>query len=384
MAQRRRRAWGSGSIEEIIPGKKYRVRAPARRDPATGKRRQPSRIVNGTRSDAQAALDELRVTAKRSGAVTALTVDRAVERFLREADIAVTTRDDYERVWRLILSPLLGSVRLDQLDTPTIYNTWVEAAGTWSDHRLYRAHTLLSATCREARRWGWMRDNPARGAGPREPRRPEEEAVDSDVLLALVAELAARPDLYVWLTLAAVTGARRSEVVGIQWRDIDWERRALAIRRAVVYTPAAGVVAKDTKTKKPRTVALEQGTLDLLRALYERPGQPIRPTDHVLTLRDGRPWRPDYATRTFGKLRSRVPGAEAVELRQLRHAAGTHLIAAGHSVVDVAARLGHDPKVLLARYAKALPASGRALSVTMEELLSRGRGSPDGGMAQGG
>jgi integrase len=366
-----RRPYRSGSMVELIPGKKYRVIVSARRDPVTGDRRQASRVVNGSKADAQRALDALRLEVSDRADVTSVTVRTAVERMLREADLSPTTLDDYTRVAHSIVIPYLGSVPLAKLTPPVIDEAWKAAAKHHTPHRIVRAHTVLSATCRLCLRWGWMSGtNVAHGAPPKEPPRPQREAVSRSVIEQLAAAVASELDLYVWLRLAIVTGARRGEVLGLQWRDVDWDGQVLTIARSVAYTPASGLVVKSTKTNRVRRVAMLSETLVILAELRDRPGQPNRPTDHILTSGDGAPWRPDYATYRFGKVRATVPGAEKVKLHELRSAAASFLLAAGHDLAVVANRLGHArPSVTLERYARALPESANAAAATMEDIL---------------
>lgn len=52
------------------------------------------------------------------------------------------------------------------------------------------------------------------------------------------------------------------------------------------------------------------------------------------------PWRPDYATRRFERLRARAD-VSGVRLHDLHHFTATEMLAAGHSPVQVAGRLGH-------------------------------------------
>lgn len=368
---RGRRHYGSGSIEELVPGEKYRFRVDRGRDPATGKRRQASTIYHGTATAAARAYPEWAATVSKRRDGSALTVRHAVERMLAEAPLAATTLDDYRRVAASIVVPYLGGVRLEDLDTPTIDEAWQDAAEHNTAHRMSKAHTVISATCRWCIRWGWIRGvNPAHGASPPEPKRPHREAVEQHILEQLLEAVARELDLYVWLRLAIVTGARRGEICGLQWGDIEWDAQRLHIARAVAYTPAAGIHVKAVKTEKPRRVALLDGTLEVLAELHQRDGQPTRPTDHVLTKVDGEPWRPDYCTYLFGKIRRGVAGAEAVKLHELRSAAASHLLAAGHDLRTVADRLGHaQPNVTLNRYARSLPTAARAAAATMEDML---------------
>lgn len=70
-----------------------------------------------------------------------------------------------------------------------------------------------------------------------------------------------------FFTLAIYSGFRRSELLGLEWKDIDWEGRVISVRRTSNYTADKGTYTDTTKTKKSqRTLKFPQGVMDLLRA----------------------------------------------------------------------------------------------------------------------
>ena len=78
-----------------------------------------------------------------------------------------------------------------------------------------------------------------------------------------------------------MTGARRSEVCGLRWSDFDFSERSVLIRRAVVDVGGKSVV-KDTKNRATRTVALDDTTVNLLKAMK------VRAQERLLALGGGR------------------------------------------------------------------------------------------------
>jgi hypothetical protein len=71
--------------------------------------------------------------------------------------------------------------------------------------------------------------------------------------------------LAVYLWLAAVTGARRGELCGLQWSDVDLDSGVLHI--AYSYLVRAGYkLRKDTKTHQDRRLAIDRETIAVLSA----------------------------------------------------------------------------------------------------------------------
>lgn len=380
----KRGEYGGGSKRETPPGSgRWRLVVAAGTDPATGKRRQLSRTFYGTRTEATRALAEFTNEVGHRPQTSSVTVGEMLRAFMREAQLAATTRADYERVIASILEPRLGKMPVHKVTPPVLDRTWSEVGGAGvSAHRIARSHTVLSAAFRQAIRRGWVHTNPARAAPPRSPERPAVRSPGSSTLKALLAAVADDPDLYAWLRLSVVTGARRGEVLGLRWEDVDFDSARLTIRRSVSYTPTSGVTIKGTKTNRERVVALDPQTLEVLRVLQGArrsaasiAGLPFPDAGYVLTFDPAGlvPWRPDLATHRFGRIRSRVPGADKYRLHDLRHAAASLLLAAGHDLRTVADRLGHArPSVTLEIYAATLPESERAAARTMGDLLDGG------------
>lgn len=266
------------------------------------------------------------------------------------------------------------------------YST-MRAAGA-TVHAVRAAHTLLSSALARAVRWGWLPRNPASDASaPAEPRRELEPPSAEDVARALGA---AGGQLATFLVLAATTGARRGELVGLHWRDVELEPQKVAgetvpgaavIRRGVVYTPSTGVVVNEGKTGRRghRVVALDEGTVATLKTHKVQRAEELlglgigwRDDWFVFSSTAGeRPWRPDYASGQWRKLRTELGLAE-VRLHDLRHWMATTMLADGVAPTTVANRLGHTTvATTLDRYAHFVKAADVAPAARLGERLRR-------------
>lgn len=252
----------------------------------------------------------------------------------------------------------------------------------WSVFRLRRLHTLLLAAFKRARRKGWVADNPVAGADvPAEPeavtRVPEPDEVVA--LLAAADEISEAFGLF--CRLSATTGARRGEVCGLQWHDVDSEALELRVRRSVAYTPAAGLVVVDVKSGRRGRRAVALGPLLVARLdayriaqaaeLLERGRRP-GPDGWLFThaARDGEhPWMPDSATAMWAEARH-AAGIGDVRLHDLRHFAGTEIIDAGFTSKQAADRLGHSKVATTEdRYVHGRRARDREIAEHLERRL---------------
>jgi integrase len=180
------------------------------------------------------------------------------------------------------------------------------------------------------------------------------------------------------LRLAATTGARRGELCGLQWHDVDLEHGAVTIHRSVstTTTEAHHVNAGKTGNKGHRVVGLGAATIAALQAhrAHQREhllatGSP-RSVPWVFTHDGVNPWRTDYLTREFIRLRRRI-GIDNIRLHDLRHFVATELLGSGVDIRTVSGRLGHArASTTLDKYAAFLPARDREAADIMEGRLS--------------
>ena len=70
----------------------------------------------------------------------------------------------------------------------------------------------------------------------------------------------------VFFKLAVYTGCRRGELLGLEWKDIDFDEQVIYVHQTSNYTAEKGVYTDGTKTvKSTRTVNMPQAICELLR-----------------------------------------------------------------------------------------------------------------------
>ena len=242
-----------------------------------------------------------------------------------------------------------------------------------------RTHVVVHSALAQAVRWKWLRVNPASNATP--PRVVAPEIVPpapADVvrLLQLLADLDA--PLHAYVRLAATSGARRSQIVGLRWSDIDFEAATVTFVRSVVLGPSGVEVRNTTKAKRTYRIALDAGTLEVLAAHRTRCtdnakvcGVKLSGSAYVFSNEvDGAvPWRPDATSHRFTRVCAKA-GLDGVRLHDLRHYVATRMLSTGADVRTVAGRLGHaNPSVTLNVYAQFLPQSDRRAAEDLAALL---------------
>jgi hypothetical protein len=175
------------------------------------------------------------------------------------------------------------------------------------------------------------------------------------------------PNFATYLSLAASTGARRSQLLGLRWAEIDGRHAAIGFARAYVEGPA-GPVLRATKTHRTYRVAIDDITIQRLirhrrRDEEHAAANGIELPDRAFVFsadRDGStPWLPNRVTKTFLANLSRA-GVGRFRLHDLRHFMATQVLAHGVAVVTVSQRLGHArASTTLNLYGHCIPGADR-------------------------
>jgi integrase len=167
------------------------------------------------------------------------------------------------------------------------------------------------------------------------------------------------PELCLFLRLAVVLGARRGELVGLKWRDVDLDAGEVLIASNVVRVAGRPLLDKDTKTHAKRRIAIGAETVELLRAHRLRQaeaalagGARLPPDAYVFSRAAdaSKPISPDGVSHRLQDLAARI--GVRCRLHDLRHFMVIQLVAGGVAWRTVSGRAGHaDGHMTLGTYA---------------------------------
>ena len=148
--------------------------------------------------------------------------------------------------------------------------------------------------------------------------------------------------------LAASTGMRRGEVLGLRWVDVDLELARVAVRQTRVLAGRQVVTSEPKTSRGRRSIALDPRTVAALRSwraaqLEERLAWGAAWTDSglVFTREDGTPMHPEWLSDAFD-WRIRTTGLPRIRFHDLRHTHASLGLAAGVPVKVMSERLGHS------------------------------------------
>lgn len=261
--------------------------------------------------------------------------------------------------------------------------------GKLNNNSVIRYQAMLSSIFKKGVQWGLINENPCSRA-----EHPKAEEIDVRVLTEeeipkLLDALSDAPPQYSVITqLALLTGARRGEICGLRWSDIDFEKGTLSIKRTVQFIPGEGIVFTSPKTKRSRRcIRIGADCLELLKEYRQHQIQErlrigskwarkvtiengkVVDNDMLFTRWNGEPLDPETVSTWFPRFLEEH-GLPAVHFHSLRHTNASLLIAAHVPITTVSGRLGHaQTSTTLNFYASAIQSADAAAADALEGVI---------------
>lgn len=158
--------------------------------------------------------------------------------------------------------------------------------------------SLISDVLSYAVKMDVLNDNPCRKVTIPKGEKKEKNIYTLEELEQLLTLLETAPLKYrLFFTLLLYTGFRRGEMMGLEWKDIDFENNVISVRRTSNYTKERGIYTDTTKTKSSqRSRKYPQLVFDLLKSYKTEQDEERRKfgskwidSDRIFVQADGRP-----------------------------------------------------------------------------------------------
>ena len=354
-----------------------------------GKRRQRSKGGFATRREAQRFLTDAlaHIDGRTYVEPARTTLGDWCEQWLdvQHSRLRPSTCDSYHDVLHGRVLPELGHVplqsltaaRIDQLYARLLAEGRSDGTGGLSARSVRYTHTILRRVLSDAVRKNLLTRNPTDAADPpsaSEAKAPTMRTWTASEVTRFLEHTATDRLAAAW-RLAASTGMRRGEVLGLHWRDLDLDTGRATVVQTLVAGPRAPRLSKP-KSGRGRSVALDDGTVQALRAHRKAQAAELLALgpayeDHglVFAREDGVPLSPRTFTRHFAD-NARAAGVPVIRLHDLRHTWATLALGQGVHPKVVQERLGHASiAVTLDIYSHAVPAMQEAAAEQVAALF---------------
>jgi len=200
----------------------------------------------------------------------------------------------------------------------------------------------------------------------------EGKTYDEGQLLTLLEKLENEAEpIRCAITLAVCYGLRRSEVCGLRWSDIDFDRGEIYVRNTVTQNGSRIFRDNEPKTKKSRrTLSLAQSTIPYLKQLRESQLKQGLTLDKVCRWPDGREVQPNYITHKSKDVLTKY-GLEPIRFHDYRHTAAS-LMAVESTPKQVQEFLGHNKvSTTFGLYVHTFEADRKHVADRMDSILKK-------------
>ncbi|MBV8983503.1 MAG: site-specific integrase [Acidimicrobiia bacterium] len=339
----------------------------------TGKYRNASRRVRGTEAQANRELRKLiKEVEEGRHHSPRMTVEQLIaDHLARQNGRAHCTVSTQAAASRRVVAGL-GHIRIDKLTREDVSRFLSACQERYMIGTVRGYKSILAGALDSAIERGWLVENVARGHRLRSGVTKEVVPPTPDQVWKLISAAQDRdPEFGMFVRLAAATGARRGELLGLRRSSLIGDDTLVIVNNV---TPGeGGISVGTTKTRQSRRqVTLDPNTVMALKAHLARQDSlgTITEADPFIFLgcpQGCHPMPPTTATGSFIAVRDKL--GLTTRLHDLRHFSITQQLSAGVPVANVAGRHGNSPTVIHKTYSHFIPGSDHMAAAVMGNLL---------------
>ena len=292
-----------------------------------------------------------------------------LDRYLAAAShkLRSTTLRAHSNMVRIHIIPSLGNIRLVDLQPYHIQEFYTQKLEEGLSRRSVQyIHAILHKALNQALRWELVNRNVTDLVDAPRPKRKTFRTWTADEVKRFLAAVEGH-QWYPIYVIAAYTGLRQGEVLGLHKEDVDLKSGVIQVRHQITYVLGDGLHITEPKTEASRRpVTLPETALNVLKTyLKDFKGDKL-----IFTTRSGRPISPRNIVRHFKSVIA-AEGLPEIRFHDLRHTHATLLLAAGVHPKIVQERLGHSSITLtLDTYSHVIPSLQTEAADQFEEILA--------------
>jgi integrase len=297
----------------------------------------------------------------------------------RKLSLRPSTWSSYEVAINRHVLPQLGGVQMQQLSPDRLDRFYADlSAAGLAPKTVRNIHVMIHKALHDAVRKNLVPRNAAEAADPPKLTRSSRSDMSTwtpEQLRDFFAGIAHHRLAAAYL-LAATTGMRRGEVLGLRWADVDFIARHLHVRQTILSVNYELTYGRPKTLRGERKIALDTETIRALRAhrvAQQREmdvlGAGYRDQDLVFARENGDAVHPDYFSQTFDRTVKRL-GLPKIRLHDLRHTHATLGLKAGVPIKVMSDRLGHATTAFtMDIYTHAIPAIEHEAAEQIADLV---------------
>lgn len=234
------------------------------------------------------------------------------------------------------LIPYFGNAKLTSIKGIDIQAFFKSVQGSCSESKLHKMKMCLNGIFDTAIENDICYKNPAKNAVYTSGKDKNVKKVYTDQQIDIAKRFfeSRLPEVYLILE----TGLRRGEVLGLMWKDIDFENHTLSIERSIADKQSGGVEIRPPKWNSYRAIPISTELCDLLLTLDKT-------NDYIFTTFEGKVQSPHTWSRKLERHMEEMcrnyPDMVVLTAHELRHTRGTQLRRNGVDIYTIQKLMGH-------------------------------------------
>lgn len=348
------------AVQEIIRNKKYKIDIPI--GYSGTKRIRHIETFLGGKKEAVLRENELKLQLKDNTYIrkNKMTMNELIDEWLKykKSNIGIKTYEEYKRYCEHIKSNM-GHVKVKDVNVKILedfynelkeYNDGKKIQNGYSEKTVKHHYTIISNIFNCAIKWGYIYNNPNQNVTPIKVHRKEIQCYSPEEVEKLVEVLENEPIKYQAIIMLALdSGARRGEITGLKWSDIDFNNSSININKTTQYVSGHGVFEKETKSDTSnRIIYITPTTINILRRYKLEQnrqrllvGSKWKNSDRVFVTEYGENMHPDTPSKILEKVIKKY-GLKKITFHGLRHTCISLQINKGIQAQIISKRAGHS------------------------------------------
>ncbi|OEG00055.1 hypothetical protein BHF71_06775 [Vulcanibacillus modesticaldus] len=295
--------------------------------------------------------------------------------WLDSKQVKKRTLETYTWLVEKHIIPTLGNIELQKLNAMHIDKLLnkLRKEKALSDGNIQKIYTLINDALNKAVKYGLLQKNVASYVDKPKASKPEIKVWDQKEVNKFL-KIAKQDRSYIVFLLALATGMRQSEILGLQWDNVDFENGLIYVKQQI-ERGTHNFTSLKTKAAY-RNISIDEDTIAALRRhkvlITEeklKAGPAYTDMNLVAPTSLGTPYLHSNITKIFNRL-IKEAGVEKIKFHGLRHTHATLLLLAGVNPKTVAERLSHaDFRITLDIYSHLLPNIQKDTAIKIGKIL---------------
>ncbi|WP_174615245.1 tyrosine-type recombinase/integrase [Virgibacillus ihumii] len=353
------------------------------RDPVTKKRKQKRVSGFSSKKKAQKAMNDMMSELQRGSYVepSKELMSDYLDRWLKhkQTRVAYSTYAHYKSYIDNHIKPALGAIQVFRLtpnDVQNFYDGLLEQ-GELSERSIHHIHRILSNALEKGCRMEGLPKNVANAAEPASVAKNEMKHWNMLTLKSFL-DATRQENFFIAWYLAAFTGMRQGEILGLKWDCIDFNNKTIYVRRALKREEEKYRIANLKNNSSYRSIAVTDSDIFELKRHYNLQkekkmgvGRDYADNNLVIATAFGNKVEPSNIIRAFKRCinREKVP---QIRFHDLRHTHASMLFGLKTHPKIVQERLGHSSiQVTLDTYSHMLPNMQEAVAESLESAFKK-------------